>query len=91
MCFRRAREIDPDWPEVYRSFAVTGQQSTDDWELRRLEALLKNRERSVSDRISAGFALGMLLDNAERCDEAFPCLPRPMRCIGSNGRRPATI
>ena len=73
MCFRRAREIDPDWPEVYRSLAVTGQQSTDDGQLRRLEALLKNRERSVSDRISAGFALGMLLDNAERCDEAFPC------------------
>ena len=73
MCFRRAREIDPDWPEVYRSLAVTGQQAADDAQLRRLEAVLKNRERSVSDRISAGFALGMLLDNGERCDEAFPC------------------
>ena len=73
MCFRRARDIDPDWPEVYRSLAVTGQQAADDAQLRRLEAVLKNRERSVSDRISAGFALGMLLDNAERCDEAFPC------------------
>ncbi len=73
MCFGRAREIDPDWPEVYRSLAVTGQQFTDDAQLRRLEAVLKNRERSVSDRISAGFALGMLLDNAECWDEAFPC------------------
>jgi tetratricopeptide (TPR) repeat protein len=73
MCFRRARDIDPDWPEVYRSLAVTGQQAADEAQLRRLETLLKNRQRSVSDRISAGFALGMLLDNAERCDEAFPC------------------
>jgi tetratricopeptide (TPR) repeat protein len=73
MCFRRAVDIDPDWPEVYRSLAVTGQQAADDTQLGRLEAVLKNRGRSVSDRISAGFALGMLLDNAERSDEAFPC------------------
>jgi tetratricopeptide (TPR) repeat protein len=73
MCFGRAIDIDPDWPEAYRSLAVTGQQAGDEAQLRRLEMLLKNRERSVSDRISAGFALGMLLDNAERCDEAFPC------------------
>lgn len=73
MCFRRAVDIDPDWPEAYRSLAVTGQHPADEAQLRRLEMLFKNRERSVSDRISAGFALGMLLDNAERCDEAFPC------------------
>jgi tetratricopeptide (TPR) repeat protein len=71
-CFRRAVEIDPDWPEAYRSLAVTGQQAADDTQLRRLEAVIKNRGRSVSDRISAGFALGMLLDNAERSDQAFP-------------------
>jgi tetratricopeptide (TPR) repeat protein len=72
-CFRRAADLDPDWPEVYRSLAVTGEQAADDAQLRRLEAVLENPGRSVSDRISAGFALGMLLDNAERCDEAFPC------------------
>ena len=72
-CFRRTADLDPDWPEAYRSLAVTGQQATDEAQLRRLEAVLKNCERSVSDRISAGFALGMLLDNAERCDEAFAC------------------
>jgi tetratricopeptide (TPR) repeat protein len=71
-CFRRTVDLDPDWPEAYRSLAVTGQQA-DEAQLRRLEAVLKNRGRSVSDRISAGFALGMLLDTAERCDEAFPC------------------
>jgi tetratricopeptide (TPR) repeat protein len=73
LCFRRARDIDPDWPEVDRSLAVTGQQAADEAQLRRLEVLLKNRGRSVADRISAGFALGTLLDNAERWDEAFPC------------------
>jgi tetratricopeptide (TPR) repeat protein len=72
MCFRRTVDLDPDWPEAYRSLAVTGQQA-DEAQLRRLAAVLKDRERSVSDRISAGFALGTLLDNAERCDEAFPC------------------
>ncbi len=72
-CFRRVIDLDPDWPEAYRSLAVTGQQAADEAQLRRLEAVLKDRERSVSDRISAGFALGMLLDNAERWDEAFPC------------------
>jgi tetratricopeptide (TPR) repeat protein len=72
LCFRRVVDLDPDWPEAYRSLAVTGQLA-DDTQLRRLEAVLKNRERSVSDRISAGFALGTLLDNADRCDEAFPC------------------
>ncbi len=72
-CFRRTVDLDPDWPEAYRSLAVTGQQAADEAQLRRLEAVLKNRGRSVSDRTSAGFALGMLLDNAERCDEAFPC------------------
>jgi tetratricopeptide (TPR) repeat protein len=70
-CFRRTIDLDPDWPEAYRSLAVTGQQA-DEAQLRRLEAVLKDPERSVSDRISAGFALGMLLDNAERFDEAFP-------------------
>ena len=72
ICFRRVVDLDPDWPEAYRSLAVTGQQA-DEAQLRRLEAVLKNPERSVSDRISAGFALGILLDNAERCDQAFPC------------------
>jgi tetratricopeptide (TPR) repeat protein len=72
LCFRRVVDLDPDWPEGYRSLAATGQQA-DEPQLRRLAAVLKNPGRSVSDRISAGFALGMLLDNAECCDEAFPC------------------
>jgi hypothetical protein len=72
MCFHRALDLDPDRPEIYRSLAVTGQRAEEEAQLHRLEAVLKSRERSVSDRISAGFALGMLLDNAGRYDDAFP-------------------
>ncbi|MBV8131416.1 MAG: sulfotransferase, partial [Alphaproteobacteria bacterium] len=71
-CFRRALELDPDLPETHRSLAVTGQQASDEAQLQRLEALLASPERPVSDRIAAGFALGALLDNADRYDEAFP-------------------
>jgi tetratricopeptide (TPR) repeat protein len=72
-CLRRALELDPDWPEVYRSLAVTGWQGAEEPELRYLETVLDSRERAVSDRISAGFALGTLLDEAGRYDEAFHC------------------
>jgi tetratricopeptide (TPR) repeat protein len=72
-CFRRALELDPDLPEVHRSLAVTGQQAGDQTQLQRLKTLLASPDRAISDRIAAGFAAGLLLDNADRCDEAFPC------------------
>jgi tetratricopeptide (TPR) repeat protein len=72
-CFRRALELDPDLPETHQSLAATGQQATDQAQLQRLRVLLANTSRQQSDRIAAGFALGMLLDNADRYDEAFPC------------------
>jgi tetratricopeptide (TPR) repeat protein len=72
-CFRRALELDPDLARAHRSLAVTGHQASDEAQLQRLRALLASRKRPVSDRITAGFALGMLLDNADRYDEAFPC------------------
>jgi tetratricopeptide (TPR) repeat protein len=72
-CFNQALDLDPKRPEIYRSLAATGQRVFDEAQLQRLQAVLNGQERSVSDRISAGFALGMLLDNAGRYDEAFPC------------------
>jgi tetratricopeptide (TPR) repeat protein len=74
-CFRHALELAPDLPEVYRSLAVTGQHAGDE-DLQRLKAILASSDRTISDRISAGFALGTLLDNADRYDEAFPCFAR---------------
>lgn len=72
-CFQRALELDQDWPEVYRSLAVTGWGEPKEVHLSRLEAVLDNSERAISERISAGFALGTLLDEAGRYDEAFAC------------------
>jgi tetratricopeptide (TPR) repeat protein len=71
-CFRRALELDPDLPDAHRSLAVTGQPAGDEAELHRLKALLADPERPGSSRIAAGFALGTLLDNADRHDDAFP-------------------
>jgi hypothetical protein len=36
-------------------------------------ALLSEPDYPAGTRIDAGFALAMLLDNADRYDEAFPC------------------
>jgi tetratricopeptide (TPR) repeat protein len=71
-CYRRALEIDPDLPGAHQYLAMMGQRARDEAQLERLRALLASPDRSTSDRIVAGFALGALLDNADRYDEAFP-------------------
>jgi tetratricopeptide (TPR) repeat protein len=71
-CFRRALELDPDLPQAHGSLAATGQEASDEAQLQRLRGLLTSPKHPVSDRIAAGFALGRLLDNADRYDEAFP-------------------
>jgi tetratricopeptide (TPR) repeat protein len=70
-CYRRALELDPGLTEAEHSLAVTGQQSYDGAEAERLRASLADPELATGDQIAAGFALGTLLDNAERFDEAF--------------------
>jgi len=72
-CFHRAPKLDPDLPHAHGSLARTGQQASDETQLQRLRAVMESPERAASDRITAGFALGALLDNADRYDEAFPC------------------
>jgi tetratricopeptide (TPR) repeat protein len=72
-CFRRALEVAPGLPEVHRSLAVTGQRSAEESHLHHLKATLASAGHPVPERISAGFALGALLDTAGRYDEAFPC------------------
>ncbi len=71
-CFHRAVELEPDFAAVHLVLAAFGQMPRDEAQLQRLGALLANSNRLEWDRIVAGFALGKLLDNAERYEEAFP-------------------
>ena len=81
-CFRRALELDPDLPHAYAGLALIGQQADSDAQLRRLRTLVGSSDRPLLTRIDAGFALGMLLDNADRFDEAFPCFAEANARLG---------
>ena len=70
-CFQRAIELDPKLPEADAGLAIIGQGADDETQLGRLRGLLAGADNPETARIHAGFALGMLLDNADRFDEAF--------------------
>jgi tetratricopeptide (TPR) repeat protein len=72
-CFYRALELDPEQPQAAAGLALVGQSAEDEAQIGRLRALLGGPDYPATTRIDAGFALGLLLDNADRCDEAFPC------------------
>ena len=72
-CFEKALSIDPDYAEARRSLAATGQQQANEQEIAHLRNALADEERVEGDRVSAGFAVGTLLDSADRYDEAFAC------------------
>ena len=70
-CLARAIAIDPEAADAHAGLAIMGQQTGGEEQLDRLRALAASTERPQRLRIDAGFALGMLLDKADRCDEAF--------------------
>ena len=72
-CFRRALALEPDLPEAYAGLAIIGQRLDGEAQLQPLRALLARADCVGRTRINALCALGMLLDNADRYDEAFPC------------------
>ncbi len=72
-CYHRALGLDPDQPQAAGGLALIGQPADDEAQIGRLRAVLAGAARPQIDRIDAGFALGSLLDNADRYDEAFPC------------------
>jgi tetratricopeptide (TPR) repeat protein len=72
-CLRQALELDPELSHAYVGLAVLGERAGGEEQLRHLHAVLTDHGHSVMARIDAGFALGRLLDNTDRCDEAFPC------------------
>jgi tetratricopeptide (TPR) repeat protein len=70
-CFLRAIELDPESADAHAGLAMMGHRTGGEEQLDRLRALLASPERPERLRIDAGFALGMLLDNGDRCEEAF--------------------
>jgi tetratricopeptide (TPR) repeat protein len=72
-CFQHALELDPDLPDAHAGLALIGQPARDEGQIQRLRALLASPQHLSQLRIEAGFAAGMLLDNVDRCDEAFAC------------------
>ena len=68
---RQALALDPDQLAAHRSLATCGRPGTHAPDIARLSALLDRSDLPVDDRITAGFALGQMLDTEGRCDEAF--------------------
>jgi tetratricopeptide (TPR) repeat protein len=72
-CLRKALELDPELPHAYVGLAILGERPDGEEQLRRLRVALDDPGQPTMTRVDAGFALGRLLDNADRHDEAFPC------------------
>jgi tetratricopeptide (TPR) repeat protein len=72
-CFHRALELDPEQPDADAGLGFIGQRAGDEEQLQRLRILLASPDRPTAVRSKAGFAIGTLLDNADRYDEAFAC------------------
>ena len=69
-CFRKAIVIDPNGAGAYKNLASISRESADAG-IVHLSELLSRPDLPRSERISAGFGLGKLLDDANRFDEAF--------------------
>ena len=69
--FRQALTLDPDQLAARRSLAACGRPGAPSEDIARLSALLARTNLPVDDRITAGFALGQLLDTEGRFDDAF--------------------
>ena len=70
-CVKRLLEIDPADSLAIRHVPWSGNQAKEPAEIERLASVLDRPDANAEDRISAGFALGRLLDEAGRFDEAF--------------------
>ncbi len=70
-CTRRVQALDPGRVETYHHLITTGRRGDEAGEIERLTTVLEAPDSSNRARIVAGFALGRLLDDADRHDEAF--------------------
>jgi tetratricopeptide (TPR) repeat protein len=69
-CFRRLLELCPESASAYSNLVNTGKHDAREVTAR-LKELLARPSLPTGERIHAEFALGKLLDKAERFDEAF--------------------
>jgi Tfp pilus assembly protein PilF len=68
---QQALAIDPDQLAARRSLAACTRSGTAAHDISYLAELLDRPDLGVEDRITAGFALGQMLDADDRVDEAF--------------------
>ena len=74
-CFNRALEIDPHQPEAHWNLSLLGPApEIDPVREAALRGLMQREEMDLFQRVSAGFALGKMLDDQDRCDDAFAVL-----------------
>jgi tetratricopeptide (TPR) repeat protein len=71
LCFRRALAIEPRLGDAWRNLALTGGEALPPDATERLAALVDDPALPPLDRISAGFAIAKLHDDAGRHDAAF--------------------
>ncbi|MBV9249961.1 MAG: sulfotransferase [Acetobacteraceae bacterium] len=70
-CHKRALALDPDHADASRGMVAAGERIENQQELERLREAVEDDSLDVHQRISAGFALGTLLDKAGSYEEAF--------------------
>jgi tetratricopeptide (TPR) repeat protein len=69
--FRQALALDPEQLAARRSLAACGPPGAQAEDIAHLSALLARENLPTEDRITAGFALGQMLDTVGRFDDAF--------------------
>ena len=69
--FRQSLAVNPEFGEAYRNLASCQQLTADDQNSARLSALVEQQDLPIEERAAAGFAMGKVLDDADRFEEAF--------------------
>ena len=69
--YERALALDPELSDAHAGLAVIGRLPNDEAQVSRLRTLAASPETEIEQRVWLSFALGTMLDNAGRYDEAF--------------------
>ena len=77
--FRQSLAVNPEFGEAYRNLASCQQLTADEQSIARLSALVEQPDLPIEERAAAGFAMGKVLDDADRFEEAFLAYERANR------------